>query len=197
MALLDGYSREAISSMAASLERFFEYYILVICLKNDIAYEQFGEAWKPVAKQSERQLGAFLFVYLLEGGKPLTPLINDQKPTLQGRSRGKILTWAAFRNEVIHNGYIPTNEEVLEYGNLVYQFVYRVIAELKRSSAESMQRATFHHLTRGRSVANGGPVATMSVPTLISLTRADAPAGHLRNGLGGLEKYRRWLYRSE
>lgn len=36
MALLDGYTREAVSSMAASLECFFEYYVLAISLKHGI-----------------------------------------------------------------------------------------------------------------------------------------------------------------
>ena len=32
MALLDGYTREAVASMSAALERFYEFYVLIICL---------------------------------------------------------------------------------------------------------------------------------------------------------------------
>src|SRR4051794_31915548 len=60
MALMDGYTREAVSSIAASLERFFEYYMLVISLKYGLKYEQFRKAWNPISRLSERQLGAFL-----------------------------------------------------------------------------------------------------------------------------------------
>src|SRR3989304_3215850 len=41
MALLDGYTREAVSSIAASLERFFEYYVAVVSLKHGIAHDHF------------------------------------------------------------------------------------------------------------------------------------------------------------
>ncbi len=194
MALLDGYTREAVSSTAASLERFFEYYILVVSLKHGITYEQFSEAWAPISKQSERQIGAFLFFYLVENKKPLEPLILEARPELDGRSRGDTPTWSAFRNDVIHKGYIPSAEEVIEYGNLVYQFTYRLIGELKASSSEFMTKATFHHLQRAQGADAGQAVATMSVPTLVSLVRAERPSRHLREALPGLEKYRRWLY---
>lgn len=194
MALLDGYPREAVSSIAASLERFFEYYVTVVSLKRGIDHEQFIEAWKPISKQSERQLGAFLFLYLIENKKPLEPLIHDAKPNLDGRSKKETPTWGEFRNNVIHKGYIPSTEEVVAYADLVYQFIYRLIGELRASSSGFMQKATFHHLKRGSEVADGRSIATMSIPTLISLVRADKPAQSLRDALPGLEKYRRWLY---
>lgn len=194
MALRDGYAREAVSSIAAWLERFFEYYVLVVSLKHGIAYEHFVRAWNPISRLSERQFGAFLFLYLIENKKPLEGLISDRKPQFDGRSRGDTPTWSAFRNGVIHNGYIPSTGEVIEYGNLVYQFIYRLIGELKANCAEFIGKATFHHLARGNVVSEGKSVGTMSVPTLISLVRAERPAQHLRDALPGLEKYRWWLY---
>lgn len=194
MALLDGYTREAVSSIAASLERFFEYYVLVVSLKHGITYEHFIRAWRPIAKLSERQLGAFLFLYLLENKKPLEPLILDGRPELEGRSQGDTPTWGAFRNDVIHKGYIPSTVEVIEYGNLVYQFIYRLIGELKVNCSDFMGKATFHHVARGYGAGDSQPVSTMSVPTLISLVRTEGPVTHLREALPGLEKYRRWLY---
>jgi len=194
MALLDGYTREAVSSIAASLERFFEYYVAVVSLKHGIAHEHFIKAWSPISKRSEQQVGAFLFLYLIENKKPLEPLILNAKPVLDGRSRGNTPTWSEFRNDVIHNGYIPSSVQVIEYGDLIYQFIYRLIAELRASCSEFMGKAVFHHLTRGHDVADGKPIGTMSVPTLISLVRTDRPAEHLRDALPGLEKYRRWLY---
>src|SRR4030095_600787 len=85
MALLDGYAREAVSSIAASLERFFEYYMLVVSLKHGIAYEHFVRAWNPISRLSERQFGAFLFLYIIENKKPLEGLISDAKPQFDGR----------------------------------------------------------------------------------------------------------------
>lgn len=192
MALLDGYSREAVSSIASSLERFYEYYIQVVCLKHGIMHETFLEAWKPVSRQSERQLGAFLFLYLLENKKPLSPVILDARPSSEGGSPR--ITWTEFRNNVIHKGYIPSSEEVIAYGDLVYQFIYQLISELKATSSEFMQNATFHHLKRGIDAESGNPMTTMGIPTLINLVRADRPEQTFREALKGLEKYKRWLY---
>ncbi len=58
-ALLDGYFREAISSFAAALERFYEFAIRVICQSKSISQEDFEIYWKPISKRSEQQIGAF------------------------------------------------------------------------------------------------------------------------------------------
>ncbi len=193
MALLDGYPREAVSSIAAALERFYEYCIQVISLKHGIAYELFTVAWKPLSRQSERQLGAFLFLYLLENKRALDPSIVDAKPSVSFAAANR-LTWTEFRNNVIHKGYIPSTDEVLAYGDLVYQFIYRLIKELRSTSAEFMQKATFHHLRKGFDVSDGKQISTMTIPTLISLVRADQPANTFGEALKGMEKYKRWVY---
>jgi hypothetical protein len=192
MALLDGYPREAVSSMAAALERFYEYYVQVVCLKQGIPYESFIEAWKPVVRQSERQLGAFLFIYLSENKKPLEGSIVDARPPESPGLRTRP-TWTEFRNNAIHKGYLPSTEEVLVYGDLVYQFIYRLIAELKSSCAEAMQKATFHHVKRAADPGSGKRISTMAIPTLINLVR-DGPASSFGEALKGLERYKRWLY---
>ncbi len=193
MALIDGYPREAVSSMAAALERFYEYYVQVVCLKHGIAYEAYVEAWKPVARQSERQLGAFLFLYLLENKKPLEHSIVDAKPSDSSGLKAR-LTWTEFRNNAIHKGYIPSTEEVLVYGDLVYQFIYRLIGELRATCSELMQRATFHHVKRGADASDGKQISTLSIPTLISLAGANGSASSFREALRSLDKYKRWLY---
>jgi hypothetical protein len=121
MALVDGYTREAVASMAASLERFFEFYVKVIFCKYDVPYVEFKKGWKKVAAQSERQLGAFMFLYLLENQKA-AELIEDKYTT--------------FRNNVIHKGYIPSYEEVVEYGERILKFITEVHNELKATSAD-------------------------------------------------------------
>jgi hypothetical protein len=70
VALIDGYTREAVSSMAAALERFYEYWLHVIMLKAGIPQDRFQEAWKIVSRQSERQFGAFVFSYFREFQRP-------------------------------------------------------------------------------------------------------------------------------
>ncbi len=195
MALLDGYPREAISSIAASLERFYEFYIQVVSLKHGVTFEAFVDVWKSVSAQSERQFGAFLFLYLLDHGVALDPVINDVKPDIPGKSKNDILTWAAFRNAVIHKGYIPSTDEVIAYGDVVYNFIYKLIRDLKLNSNEYIQEATFHHLRRAHNIADGKPVATMTIPTLISLARRGEPPATFKEALEGLRKYKKGLYR--
>src|SRR5690348_16078313 len=75
-ALLGGFANEAIASLAAALERAYEFYIRVICRHRSIDDKQMVLAWKEVGSQSERQLGAFAFLYLIENGEPL--LLNKK-----------------------------------------------------------------------------------------------------------------------
>ena len=64
-----GFYKEAIFSFASSLERFYQFYIDFVCVKNEIFSDAANKTWKLVSSQSERQLGAFIFLYLLENNK--------------------------------------------------------------------------------------------------------------------------------
>ena len=46
MALLDGYPREALSSMAAAVERFHEFHVEAICIHREIPYDTHEKAWE-------------------------------------------------------------------------------------------------------------------------------------------------------
>ncbi len=191
LALLDGYTREAVTSMAASIERFFEYYSQVISLKHGVALETLTQAWKPVSKQSERQVGAFLFLYLLENKRALDPFILESRFSKQVDGKDP-RTLTKFRNDVVHNGYIPSSELVLAYGDLIYQFVYRLIKELRSTSHEYMLKAAFHHVGKASALADGTGITTMLTPTLISLGLANPPAITFAEALKSLEAYRPW-----
>jgi hypothetical protein len=115
-ALNDGYTRESVSSFASSLERFYEFYINFQILNCGISQKLAAQAWKTVSNQSERQLGAFTYLYLFTfGGLP---------PELTSENRN-------FRNKVIHKGYIPSVDEAQEFGRVVYNQIMAVIAELE------------------------------------------------------------------
>lgn len=136
MALLDGYTREAVASLAAALERFYEFYIEVIRLKHNISDEEFGKVWKFMSKQSERQLGAFVFAYLLENKSLPVYFESFFNKTKVGKKELQ-----NFRNDVIHAGYIPTHEEVVAYGEHVLAFIFGVLKELKATSDEFIRQA--------------------------------------------------------
>ena len=190
MALLDGYPREAITSFAASLERFYEFYITVITLKNGVTKELFSKTWGLIAAQSERQFGAFIFCYLLDHRNSEAPLIDNDRPQLVGIAKNKTKEWKEFRNAIIHKGYIPSTAEALAYGNLIYQHINGLIRDLKTNSEKFINQATSEHIAKAYSMANGETVSTMSSPTMLSLTRADRPYKSLEDALEELKNYR-------
>jgi hypothetical protein len=73
-------------------------------------------AWKPLSKQSERQLGAFIAAHLTLLSAPPPMLANKQ---------------VEFRNRVIHHGYIPTNDEAIEFGDAVLSLIQTVLDSLR------------------------------------------------------------------
>ena len=70
--------------------------------------EEFNQTWKLIAKQSERQLGAFAMLWFIETG------------TFPGKLSSKMVE---LRNKVIHQGKIPTYEECLQYGKAVIALI--------------------------------------------------------------------------
>ena len=122
LALLDGHTREAVSSSAAALERFYEFYVKVVSTKYNIPPQEFDRCWKLVAKQSERQLGAFLYLYLFET-KRAAQFINTK--------------FTEFRNEVIHKGKICSYDEAVDYGGYVMNIINSITAELRAADNES------------------------------------------------------------
>ncbi len=124
LALLDGYSREAVSSISSSLERFYEFYLKVICLKHGVYYDKIIANWKKIASQSERQFGAYIFVYLLENKNTPKTLLDK---------------FVEFRNKVIHKGYIPSDEEVVKYAKNVGEIISFEYLKLKNNTQDLYQ----------------------------------------------------------
>lgn len=153
MALLDGYTREAVSGISCAFERFIEYYILILSLKNSVPLDEFLEKWKQITNQSERQLGAFIAFRIIERKE-----FNYNKK------------FAELRNKVIHKGYIPETQEVVEYGDFVLQNIYSILKELKLDCLKYIQEATFIHLKRsGEKIIGNVNRSTSAIPTIINL----------------------------
>ncbi|MDP5201389.1 hypothetical protein [Flavobacterium sp. DG2-3] len=129
-AIRDGYLREAVSSIAASLERFYEFFIKLISIKNEIDETVLNKTWNLLSKQSERQLGAFIFLYCLEFGKPPTLLSSNQ---------------IEFRNNIIHKGYFPTYEKTVEFGQKVLDFIVEILSILKSKYPKHISNLITQH----------------------------------------------------
>lgn len=127
-AIIDGYYREAISSFAASLERYYEFFIKVIsaALPSDV----FEKAWKQVFLQSERQLGAYIFTYI-----SFYHSLPDSLPQ----------SLTALRNDVIHKGYVPSRVEAVNFGEAVAKIINdgcNLLQRTKRVELDEIIRRT-------------------------------------------------------
>jgi len=135
-ALIDGYANEAVSSFAAALERLYEFFIRVVSRKLDISQDTFEMSWKHVAAQSERQFGAFCFLYALETGSAFS--VPSKFPT--------------FRNKVLHRGYIPPMSKVYEYAEWVFLTIRSVMVRLRETAGGNIDAEIKAHLERQRVV---------------------------------------------
>ncbi|WP_123648088.1 hypothetical protein [Lysobacter enzymogenes] len=106
-AFLDGYTNEVVAVMSSALARAYEFYIRVSCRAKELSQESVDAAWKSVAAQSERQFGAFQFLYLQDNQAPfmLDPLVTE------------------IRNKVIHRGKIVREAEALNFAEKVFSAI--------------------------------------------------------------------------
>lgn len=149
-AILDGYYREAVSSFTSSMERFFEFYVKLDCSRHGVSEAATGDAWKEVASQSERQLGAFIFSYLSATG---------QAPKLLSKPHVEL------RNRVIHKGQIPTKEEAIRFGEAVAEVIGHALSDLVARDAEAIQEASkaYAFALQREAQKTGRKVSTMAV----------------------------------
>ena len=126
-ALLDGYHREAVSSFTSSLGRFREFFIRASFLQNGNTLNDIEAVWKQVAKHSERQLGAYVTVYMRECGI-VPPLLNTKN--------------IAFRNDVIHRGKTPERSESVAYGEAVLEAIRPALSIAKFKFARGVDQLT-------------------------------------------------------
>lgn len=156
MALLDGYTREAVVSFSSALERFYEYYITAISLEAGVQGELFDNAGKSISKQSERQYGAFLLLYVHKNRK-LPPVLSNK--------------YVQFRNSVVHKGKIPSTREAIGYGEKIYALLRDMALELKQLSPEAVSLANRRRSELAlRARENDRGLDGMSIKTIIDMT---------------------------
>ncbi len=158
-AILDGYYREAISSFTSSLERFYAFVISVLLESSSSTEDQFKDCWSKVSRQSERQLGAFIFLWASQLNKAPDILSTDM---------------TKLRNDVIHNGKIPTKEHAIEFGNAILELIRPKMLLIKDKFPDAIQEVIFRHLRDCRLEKDLKiNVGTMSMGTLVNLASAD------------------------
>jgi hypothetical protein len=123
-ALVDGYSREAITCFASSIERFHEFASRFLLAQRGLTREDVENWWRQVKRQSERQLGSFLALWLAEFGSE--PPVLPQK-------------MVELRNQCVHQGRIPPVGEAKQYGEAVLRAVVGGIVMLRNRFFDSRQ----------------------------------------------------------
>ena len=113
--LADDYYRKAVGSFAASCERFMELFIRIVMKANGTPDNELAKGWKKISRQSERQLGAFIILFVIEFGTQPPLLANAEIEP---------------RNKVIHQGYFPNKEECLKYGRALLDSIRQTIKVL-------------------------------------------------------------------
>ncbi len=155
-AILDAYYREAVSSFTTSLERFYEYFIKVVLLAKGLDAKGVEESWKLVANQSERQLGAFIFLYTSEFRK---------SPRLLNNNRTR------FRNDVTHKGKIPKHQEAIDYGQAILDVLRPMLREVMKRFPNEVAKTIQEHLY-GDGIFNqeGKRASVLTTNTIVSLS---------------------------
>ena len=130
-AFLDGYNREAVSSCYVALERFYEHIINIFLIyDNNFSFEEV-QSLKKTIYLSERAYGAFCTIYLMKFKKPLIPFdskqfLNEINVKFSDFENSPV----KFRNKIIHEGYLPSQEETLNYAKAVGKFIQRITNEI-------------------------------------------------------------------
>ena len=174
-AIADGYYREAVSSFTSSLERFYEFFVKAVLFEKAIDDSMFSGSWKLVDRQSERQLGAFIFLYTSEFNR-VPAVLKDKQ--------------VQFRNDVIHRGRIPSKKEALDYGQVILDLIRPVLAEARAKYPNGLSKTILNHLKDNHRDA-GERSSTMTIPTIIGLSRTD-DAWNRRPLEQAIQQLKRW-----
>lgn len=178
LAILDGYYRESISSFAAAMERFHEFYVRAVCHSQSVAHDELAKTWKHLS-QSERQIGAFAMCHLLDTGEGAR--LIDAKLT-------------ELRNNVIHKGTIATRADAMRYGDGVFRHILGYLAGLEERHPGAIKETARAEAQRS---ANGAKGAAQVYETIIDVNPSpeDCASRSLEEALEDLAKYRTNVYK--
>lgn len=154
-ALVDGYRREAVTSFASCLENFFEFCIFQLSLYKGVDRASLEAGWRCMAKQSERQLGVFVMLWLNYFGSAPT-LLSDKSRSL--------------RNRVVHQGYIPELDEAMAFGDEIATCIARNLRGMKHHLGDDLDEIFISEFI-ARASSQNQRVATQSIPTTIGWAR--------------------------
>ena len=124
------------------------------------------DCWKQVSSQSERQLGAFIFLWAATF-RTIPKLLPPKEVEL--------------RNEVIHKGRIPAKDRAIKYGEAVLEVLRTHIVAIQTQFPNEVRRAILSHLSGSQTTSDKGKaVATLGMKTIVTLMVFE-PSHHSRS----------------
>lgn len=151
-AYVDGYTNEVVAVMSAALERSYEFYIRVSCRAKGVEPDAVDKAWKNISSQSERQFGAFQFLFLIDQGEvfKLDPTITET------------------RNGVVHKGRIAREAEATDFAEKVYSVIRKLESIVREKfPGHAKSEATREVARQVELIPPDVPHVTMKVTTVI------------------------------
>jgi len=158
-ALINEYPLEACVNLALVRENLFIFAIEVMLKQDD-----FKIFFEKIRNQSERIIGAFIALYFDHFDK----VFEDKKDKLINRY-GLSNNMPSFRNNIIHKGNIPTLEEAMAYGDIIYNEVKEVTKSLKDKFPENLRKITHELLNKRQEKIKPSPYSTMAGSFMFSL----------------------------
>lgn len=157
-ALFNGFTLEAAATFSAGLERFIEFGLKVLCIHRGMSYDTYTAMFNHMARQSERQIGAFIAFYTAETGEAYAP---NKKIT-------------EFRNSFIHKGLIPTPDVAEKFCSMIYTEIVQLYEKLEMHAGEAIQKVvTDDLLTRSQGIPLDTPRATSSGETFFCISHKE------------------------
>jgi hypothetical protein len=179
-AIFDDYYRESVSAFTSSMERFHEFSLRAIMLRASKQGDLLKSCWKEV-KTTERQLGAFVFLWGYFFGE--CPKVTSDKD-------------AKFRNNVIHNGYFPTRDEALAYGNIIVTILRSQVVKIHNKFSEEIRIITDEnrkHLVQP--LIGQSPIVALMNHTILNVMEGDdaSDENYIEKHLVGIANVRKHM----
>ena len=152
-AIRDGDYRQSVSSCAASLEAFHEFFLRSMAYQDGIKKERFDAAWKLLGISRQNRQEAYLLNYRNLCARPpvlLTATQND------------------WKDSVMHQGLMPTREECVSFGQAVLNVLRSAVEDARDAFPDGVRQAMHEHVTAAQQHASRS-VVPWSVRTIVNL----------------------------
>lgn len=131
-AVCDEYYREGLLDAMSALDAYMDFHIEVMLKAQEIGKEPREDLLKLVSTSDQRRIGCFLACETMGGHKP------EYLPS-------KVVT---MRNNVVHKGYIPTPQEVLEQIKDILNYIIPRYKRLEANFQKQISAIFFEKISR-------------------------------------------------